>query len=72
MIKEQQVLEKRLEELINKTPTGELRNLLCDINIELQRKTMEIKELRAENEETIKSFNPLSDMNTYSAARNLK
>lgn len=29
-------LIRRVENEINKTPTGELRNLLCDINIVLQ------------------------------------
>lgn len=29
-------LIKRVEREINKTPTGELRNLLCDVNIVLQ------------------------------------
>ena len=35
-IKEKQDLIKRLELEISKTPTGELRNLLCDLNIILQ------------------------------------
>lgn len=29
-------LIRRVESQINKTPTGELRNLLCDVNIVLQ------------------------------------
>lgn len=35
-MKEIQELIKRVEVEINKTPTGVLRNLLCDINILLQ------------------------------------
>lgn len=31
-----QELIKRVEDAISKTPSGELRNLLCDINIVLQ------------------------------------
>ena len=30
-------IEKRLQQAILKTPTGELRNLLCDLNIEIEK-----------------------------------
>lgn len=36
MKKEREKLVKRIENEINKTPTGELRNLLCDVNITIQ------------------------------------
>jgi hypothetical protein len=39
-MKELQELIKRIESEIAKTPTGELRNLLCDANIMLQSKML--------------------------------
>lgn len=30
-------IEKRLQQAILETPTGELRNLLCDLNIEIEK-----------------------------------
>ena len=41
-MKDLQELIKRVEVEINKTPTGELRNLLCDANIMLQQKALNI------------------------------
>jgi len=41
-MKEIQELIKRVEAEINKTPTGELRNLLCDANIVLQQQALNI------------------------------
>lgn len=41
-MKEIQKLIKRVEVEINKTPTGELRNLLCDANIVLQQQALNI------------------------------
>ena len=41
-MKEIQELIKRVEVEINKTPTGELRNLLCDTNIVLQQQALNI------------------------------
>ncbi len=41
-MKEIQELIKRVEVEINKTPTGELRNLLCDANIVLQQQALNI------------------------------
>jgi len=35
-------LTKRLESEINNTPTGELRNLLCDVNIMIQHQNLQI------------------------------
>jgi hypothetical protein len=45
-VKEIQELIKRVEAEINKTPTGELRNLLCDVNIVLQQQTLNIAAVR--------------------------
>ena len=39
-MKELQDLIKRVEVEINKTPSGELRNLLCDANILLQKQAL--------------------------------
>lgn len=39
-MKELKELIKRVETEINKTPTSELRNLLCDVNIELQNQAL--------------------------------
>jgi hypothetical protein len=36
-------LINKVEVEINKTPTGELRNLLCDVNIMLQEQTLTVK-----------------------------
>jgi len=41
-MKEIQELIKRVEAEISKTPTGELRNLLCDANIVLQQQALNI------------------------------
>ncbi len=41
-MKELQKLIKKVEVEINKTPTGELRNLLCDANIVLQQQALNI------------------------------
>ena len=39
-MKELEELVERIEIEINKTPTGELRNLLCDVNIMIQALTI--------------------------------
>lgn len=45
-MKEIEELIKRVEIEINKTPTGELRNLLCDINIVLQQQILNITNIK--------------------------
>lgn len=50
-ISEIQELIKRVEHEINKTRTGELRNLLCDVNILLQQHTLNIVNLSKQSEQ---------------------
>jgi len=45
MDKMTQELIKKVEFEINKTPTGELRNLLCDVNIILQQQVLKTGQL---------------------------
>ena len=50
-MKQIQELIKRLESEINKTPTGELRNLLCDANIVLQQQALNITVVVGQSEQ---------------------
>lgn len=50
-MKEIQELIKRVEVEINKTPTGELRNLLCDTNIVLQQQALNIAAVSRQSEQ---------------------
>lgn len=56
-MKEIQELIKRVEAEINKTPTGELRNLLCDANIVLQQQALNIAAVSVMCECSDKSIN---------------
>ena len=50
-MKEIPELIKRVEVEINKTPTGELRNLLCDTNIVLQQQALNIAAVSKQSEQ---------------------
>ena len=50
-MKEIQELIKRVEAEISKTPTGELRNLLCDANIVLQQQALNITAVSKQSEQ---------------------
>jgi hypothetical protein len=50
-MKELQELIKRVEVEINKTPSGELRNLLCDANITLQKQALNLPVVSKCNEQ---------------------
>ena len=54
-MKEIQELIKRVEVEINKTPTGELRNLLCDANIVLHQQALNIAAVVGQSEQ-LKAF----------------
>lgn len=55
-MKELQELIKRIEVEINKTPSGELRNLLCDANILLQKQALILPIVSNQRELFICSF----------------
>lgn len=50
-MKEIQELIKRVEVEINKTPTGDLRNLLCDTNIVLHQQALNIAAVSKQSEQ---------------------
>lgn len=50
-MKEIQELIKRVEVEINKTPTGDLRNLLCDANIVLHQQALNIAAVSKQSEQ---------------------
>ena len=50
-MKEIQELIKRVEAEISKTPTGKLRNLLCDANIVLQQQALNIAAVSKQSEQ---------------------
>jgi hypothetical protein len=52
-MKEIQELIKRLESEISKTPTGKLRNLLCDANIILQHQALNMDAVSKQREQLI-------------------
>lgn len=58
---ETEELIKRVEAEINKTPTGELRNLLCDANIVLQHQALNIAAVSKQSEQLIDFFKWLND-----------
>lgn len=43
-MKKDESIIKKIEAEINKTPTGVLRNLLCDLNIAVQSQQLKLKE----------------------------